>query len=109
MLEALLDTSDAVLMDLRSFCASNSGCIFELEQLVRRLPSDQIVLVCDNTTDLPLLRQILGDAWTAARAAGHTRGSGRLPVVRVDRNSRAELGLLMECLLRTPQRAALLP
>ena len=109
MLEALLDTSDAVLMDLRSFRANNSGCIFELEQLVRRLPSDHIVLVCDNTTDLPLLRQILGDAWTAARDDGHTRGAGRLPFVRVERNSRAELGLLMQCLLRTPQRTALSP
>jgi hypothetical protein len=105
MLEALLDTSDAVLMDLRSFSASNSGCVFELEQLVRRLPSDHIVLVCDNTTDLPLLRQILSDAWTAARDEGEARGAGRLSVVRVERNSRAELGLLMQCLLRTPARA----
>jgi hypothetical protein len=107
MLEALLDTSDAVLMDLRSFSAINAGCIFELEQLVRRLPSDHIVLVCDKTTDLPLLQQILGDAWTAARDSGHTRGAGKLSVVRVERNSWAELGLLMQCLLRTPRRAAL--
>ena len=107
MLEALLDTSDAVLMDLRSFCTSNSGCIFELEQLVWRLPSDRIVLVCDNTTDLPFLRQILSDAWTAARDGGRTPDAGRLPIVRVERNSRAELELLMQCLLRTPQRAAL--
>jgi len=109
MLEALLDTSDAVLMDLRSFCTSNSGCIFELEQLVWRLPSDRIVLVCDNTTDLPFLRQILSDAWTAARDGGRTPDAGRLPIVRVERNSRAELELLMQCLLRTPQRAALSP
>lgn len=107
MLEALLDTSDAVLMDLRSFSANNSGCIFELEQLVRRLPSDHIVLVCDTTTDLPLLRQVLSDGWTAARDSGHTLGAGRLSVVRVERNSWAELGLLMQCLLRTPQRPAL--
>jgi hypothetical protein len=107
MLEALLDTTDAVLMDLRSFTAGNSGCIFELEQLVRRLPSDQILLICDNSTDLPLLRQILGDAWTAARGDGHTRGAGRLSVVRVERNSPAEVGLLMQCLLRMPPRDAL--
>ena len=107
MLEALLDATDAVLMDLRSFSAGNSGCIFELEQLVRRLPSDHIVLVCDNTTDLPLLQQILSDAWTAARDDGHTRSAGRLSVVRVERNSSAELRLLMQRLLRTPQRAAL--
>jgi len=107
MLGALLDTTDAVLMDLRSFSAGNAGCIFELEQLVRRLPSDHIVLVCDKTTELTLLRQILNDAWTAARDDGQTRGTGSLSVVRVESNSTAELGLLMQCLLRTSPRAAL--
>jgi hypothetical protein len=106
-LAALIGTSDAVLMDLRSFSAGNAGCIFELEQLVQRLPTDHIVLVCDNTTDLPLLRQILSDAWTAARDSGHARGASRLAVVRVERNSPAELGLVMQCLLRMPARSAL--
>lgn len=102
MLEALLDASDVVLMDLRSFCASNAGCIFELEQLVQRLSTNHIVLVCDTSTDLPLLRQTLGGAWAASHDAGQTHGAGSLPVVRVERNSRAELGVLMACLLRAP-------
>jgi hypothetical protein len=106
MLEALLDASDAVVMDLRSFSASNAGCIFELEQLAQRLPSDRVVLVCDNTTDLPLLRQTLADAWAGARDRGLARG-GRFSLVRVERQSRAELTLLMQCLLRAPRRASL--
>jgi hypothetical protein len=102
-LEALLDASDTVLMDLRSFSANNAGCVFELEQLVRRLASDNIVLVCDKTTDLQLLRQILGDAWAAARRDGRARGTGRVSVVRVERDSRADVAVLMQRLLAAGQ------
>ena len=93
-------------MDLRSFSASNAGCVFELEQLVRRLATDKIVLVCDKTTDLPLLRGILGDAWAAARRDGTARGTGRISVVRVERHSRADVAVLMQRLLarRPPGR-----
>jgi hypothetical protein len=104
-LEALLDASDAVLMDLRSFSANNAGCVFELEQLVRRLASDNIVLVCDKTTDLPLLRRILGDAWAAARRDGSARGTGRISVVRVERDSRADVAVLMQRLLAAARPA----
>jgi hypothetical protein len=102
-LEALLDASDTVLMDLRSFSANNAGCVFELEQIVRRLASDNIVLVCDKTTDLQLLRQILGDAWAAARRDGRARGTGRVSVVRVERDSRADVAVLMQRLLAAGQ------
>lgn len=102
-LEALLDASDTVLMDLRGFSTHNSGCIFELGQLVRRLASENVVLVCDKTTDLVLLRQILGNAWTAARREGHARGAAQVSIVRVERQARSELDLLMHCLVREPQ------
>jgi hypothetical protein len=86
----LLDTSDVVLMDLRSFSAENAGCIFELEQLVTRGPTDRIVLVCDKTTDLGLLRRTLGDAWSRSRREGRARGSGRVVLVRVEHQNRPE-------------------
>jgi hypothetical protein len=105
-LEALLDASDTVLMDLRSFSANNAGCIFELEQLVRRVASDNIVLVCDKTTDLPLLRGILARAWTAARRDGNARGAGRISVVRIERHSRADFAVLMQRLLAAGHPAA---
>src|SRR5688572_14724090 len=98
-LEALLDASDTVLMDLRSFSAGNAGCIFELEQLVRRLASHDILFVCDKTTDLPLLRKVLHDAWTTAGEVGRDRVGNGISVVRVERNSPAELGVLMRRLL----------
>lgn len=98
-LEALLDVSDTVLMDLRSFSRVNAGCRFELEQLLRRVPTDKVVLVCDRTTDLPLLADILGGAWTGARSEGNARGTGQLALVRVDGHSRRELSVLMQRLL----------
>ena len=101
-LEALLDTADTVLMDLRSFSAHNAGCIFELEQLARRVGSTDIVLVCDRSTDLLLLRRVLGAAWTSARRLGLTRGTGRISLVRVEGQSRPEFHALMRRLLMRP-------
>ena len=105
MLEALLDASDRVLMDLRTFSAHNAGCRFELEQIVRHLPTENLVRVCDQTTDLPLLRQRLAGAWEAARQQGQARGSGTISVVRVERQSRSEFALLMQRLLAPPAPA----
>jgi len=100
-LEALLDASDFVLMDLRSFGPRNAGCRFELEQILKRVPSDQVVLVCDRTTDLRLLAELLGEAWHGAQSEGLARGSGQLGLVRVDGHSARELRVLMQRLLGT--------
>ena len=99
-LEALLDASDIVLMDLRSFSAQNAGCRFELEQIVRRVPTDNIILVCDKTTDLPLLQEILAAAWVTGRRERDTRGSAEISLVRMERQTRAEFALLMRRLYR---------
>jgi hypothetical protein len=105
-LQALLDASDTVLMDLRSFSRSNAGCIFELEQIVLRVPADRIVLVCDKTTDLRLLGEVLSGAWTEARDSGRVPPEGTISIVRIERQSRRELGVLMRRLagLATPAR-----
>lgn len=112
-LEALLDLTDTVLMDLRSFRAQNAGCVFELEQLVRTIPTDEIVLVCDRTTDLPLLRRVIGAAWSRACRDGVARGSGTIALVRLDRQSPRETAALMNRLIgggvSTPPSAADLP
>jgi hypothetical protein len=100
-LEALLDMTDTVLMDLRGFSQMNAGCLFELEQLLKRVPSDKVVFVCDKTTDLSLLAEVLGEAWGSARREGRARGSGQLALVRVDGHSRREVGVLMQRLLGT--------
>ncbi|HEX7137484.1 MAG TPA: hypothetical protein VF219_06545 [Vicinamibacterales bacterium] len=101
-LEALLDSSHTVLMDLRSFSTGHAGCIFELEQLARRLSNADIVFVCDKTTDMGLLRSVLGGAWAAERG-GRARQNAAISVVHVERQSRAEISLLLDRLFRTPQ------
>jgi hypothetical protein len=99
--QALLDASDRVLMDVRSFSERNQGCRFELEQLVWRLPSDAIVLVVDKGTDVVRLCDTLDVAWRAARQVNRARGDGRLALVRVERAGRPEVRLILECLRGT--------
>lgn len=95
--QALLDSSDCVLMGVRSFAEQNQGCIFELEQLVLRVPTEAIVLVYDRTTDLPLLGDTLGKAWRSAREAGRARqrqlcaGSSRAQQRKPDRRAHGPL------------------
>jgi hypothetical protein len=97
--EALLGMSDVVLMDLRSFNQQNSGCIYELKELVRRVATDNIVLVCDRTTDLQLLARVLGHAWHETFSGGATREGGVISLVRMESHSRRELSVLMNRLL----------
>jgi hypothetical protein len=95
-LQGLLDASDVVLMDLRSFSAQNAGCLFELGELMKRVATERIVLVYDRTTDLQLLSSTLSEAWATAVREGRARGSGQVGLVRVDQQSRAELGAVMQ-------------
>jgi hypothetical protein len=97
--QALLDASDCVLMDVRSFSQQNQGCVFELEQLLTRVPTESIVLVVDRSTDLSLLGATLERSWQSAREAGQARGHGTIALVRVEQNSAAEQSLLMQRLL----------
>lgn len=97
--QALLDASDCVLMDARSFSQQNQGCVFELEQLLTRVPTESIVLVVDKSTDLRLLGAALERSWQSAREAGQARGHGTIALVRVEQYSAAEQSLLMQRLL----------
>ena len=109
LMDRMQAEGDFDLIEPLFFSTSNAGCVFELQQLVGRLATNDIVFVCDKTTDLPLLRSILRDAWTTAREAGRARGANVISVIRVERNSRAELGVLMRRLLTRPQPAGLAP
>jgi hypothetical protein len=101
----LLKVTDTVVMDVRGFSDANAGCVFELQQLLRHLPAEAIVLVCDTTTDLTALAALLRVGW---RAGVSTRAvsAGLVSLVRVDRNSPSELDTLEERLLGrgTPQQ-----
>jgi len=75
-LAALVGERDIVLMDLRSFCAANAGCIHELRFLVRKVPLDRCVLVIDDTTDADFLKRTLQEA--ASRLPTGSLNDGRL-------------------------------
>lgn len=59
----LVDKSDAVLMDLRSFSKSNQGCIYELRQLFNSIALHRVILVIDDSTDRAFLEMTVGDIW----------------------------------------------
>jgi hypothetical protein len=83
-MRSLAAGADAVLMDLRSFSASNQGCIFELEQLLDTVPLERVVLLLDDTTDGPLLERTLQDSWRRVRPDSPNLGS-KPPAVRLVR------------------------
>jgi hypothetical protein len=99
-LQALLDRSDVVVADLRSFGPQNAGCRFELEELLRRVPADRVAIVHDGTTDLDLLRQLLNESWNTLRLEGRTTRPGRVTLVPVERGQIAGLMQWLEPLSR---------
>ena len=52
-------------MDLRSFSATNAGCIHELHYLVQNVPFGRCLLIFDDTTDQAFLKYTLTQAWDA--------------------------------------------
>jgi hypothetical protein len=81
---ALIAQNPFVLMDLRHFSASNSGCTFEVAELVRSAPLDRIVFVVDGTTDDSFLRATFADAWARLDDASPNR-TATDPCVRLFR------------------------
>lgn len=61
-LPGLVRERNIVLMDLRSFSASNAGCIHEIWFLVQTVPVERFVLVVDDTTDMHFLDNTLQEA-----------------------------------------------
>ncbi len=61
-IRALLDRTDAVLMDLSDLSPEDMGCAYELGLLLDRVPLSQVLLLIDDaTTNLDCLRQVLDD------------------------------------------------
>ena len=79
-MKRLAREADAVLMDLRSFCESNQGCLFEVEQLLEAVDLRDVVLLVDATTDRAFLDRSLKRLWTQISAESTNR---RLTVPRI--------------------------
>jgi hypothetical protein len=83
----LAQGSDAVLLDLRGFRRNNLGCAFELTHLIWQVQLEQVIVLCDATTDMSALVAVADAAWAGlpgdspnARTAAPV-----LTVLRVDR------------------------
>ena len=82
-LDALVQRSDVVLMDLRSFQARNAGCAFELATLARARGPRSVVVLTDGQTDR-----------AAAESAAAGAPAGRfmwLDTSRIDARKRREV------------------
>jgi hypothetical protein len=63
VLPRLVEDGDSVLMDLRNFSATNTGCIHELHYLLQEVPIKRCLLVVDATTDKLFLEHTLQEVW----------------------------------------------
>ena len=79
-LARLADESDAVLMDLRGFSQTNSGCVFEIHEVFNILPLSRVVFAVDATTEQTFMRQTIQQAWRQIKDRSPNR---RLPAGQV--------------------------
>lgn len=105
--ERLATTSDAVLMDLRSFSQANQGCIFELGRLVDGVDLNRVVFLVDADTERGFLESTMQRLWLGMSADSPNQ-TNRSPTVRefkIERQSESELRALMGLLLTPPEVA----
>jgi hypothetical protein len=89
--------ADAVLMDLRGFTPKNRGCIFEIEQLIAFIPLRRVVLLVDDSTDLPFLETTLHATWRVMPddSANALLSKQRLRILRASSAHRRTLDTLL--------------
>ncbi|BAT60036.1 hypothetical protein GJW-30_1_02571 [Variibacter gotjawalensis] len=69
VLTRLARRADVILMDLRGFTPKHQGCVFEIREIVNRIPFARVVFVIDGTTDEPFLRKTFTEAWVDVPAS----------------------------------------
>jgi hypothetical protein len=110
-MERLAATSDAVLMDLRSFSPVNQGCIFELGRLLDGMDLGRVVFLIDDTTDLGFLETMLQRLWQnlSADSPNQAATEPRARLFPIMAQSERELAALLHLLLgAVPAAAAIL-
>jgi hypothetical protein len=69
-LHSLIDEADLVVMHLSSFSPNNQGCIYELEQLINRVPVENFYLLVDrHSTDYEFLLGKLQELWKKMKSS----------------------------------------
>lgn len=101
-LAALVQHSDAVLMDLREFTPKRQGCIYEIRQLLQYMPLERIVMLADATTDGEFLEQTVAAAWNALPVGAPNRvvTKPHLTVIKGSRETDSNLHALLAAISR---------
>ena len=73
--QALVEWSDVVLIDLRGFTAERKGVEYELGLLLNTFPIEHMVFLVDGTTDDALLRETLETGWRTLAPGSPNRTS----------------------------------
>jgi len=100
VLSRLVGESDIVLMDLRGFSSQNTGCVFEISELINLVPLGRVLFIIDETTDEPFLRQVMQQSWDHMRPTSPNRlsPSGLLHLFRLGEFHNRELQELLHVL-----------
>lgn len=80
--QKLIDLSQVVLMDLRSYSPQRRGCTEEIRQLFNRIDLGRVVFVVNGETDMDFLRGTMEDAWAGLVPLSPNRASPN-PTARV--------------------------
>jgi hypothetical protein len=106
-MQRLAATSDAVVMDLRSFTPKNDGCLYELGRLVDGVDLGRVVFLVDGTTRRDFLDSTMAALWAQASASSPNRRVAA-PTVRIygidSQSERTVIALMAHLLAAAPAR-----
>jgi len=101
-MQRLASSSDAVLMDLRSFAPANQGCLYELGRLLDSVDLEGVVFLVDGTTDSAFLEATFQRLWGELSESSPNRhaASPRVRVFRIQNQSEGTIVALLSHLLK---------
>lgn len=104
-LARLADESDAVLMDLRAFSYTNTGCVFEISELFNLVPLQRLVFIIDDSTDQIFMRETISKTWKQLRDRSPNRRqpAGEIALVQLDRGGGMKNLLFAICAAARPR------
>jgi hypothetical protein len=98
---AFIANTDVVLMDLRGYAASNTGCDEEIDRLFDTVPVGRIVLLVDSRNDTALTDRMLQARWRMLdrHSPNLSLGDPRLTIVRIQDEADADVNGLVQALV----------
>jgi hypothetical protein len=100
-MQSLASSSDAVLMDLRSFAPANQGCLYELRRLLDGVDLERVLFLVDVTTDSAFLEATFQRLWDELTDSSPNRHAANphVRVFRIDGQSESTIASLLRHLL----------